>query len=149
MASALGTEASVPEPGSDAQATVDAESSEIPPPRTGARTARSAASARNPTQGKVPASSGRIGSQGVESIAPAEERTSHVVTPGAYGVQARTAGELRAGREVVLPPVQMELFAEAGAIVAERAVAAGAPREVVTLILRRAAEQSAGLPRST
>lgn len=44
--------------------------------------------------------------------------------------------------EVVLPPVQMELFAEAGAIVAERAVADGAPREVVAGILLRAAEQA-------
>jgi len=60
-------------------------------------------------------------------------------------VQARTAGELRAGREVVLPPVQMELFAEAGAIVAERAVAVRASREVVAEILRRAAEQAGRL----
>ncbi len=37
----------------------------------------------------------------------------------------------------------MELFAEAGAIVAERAVAAGAGRELVAGILRRAAEQAA------
>jgi hypothetical protein len=36
----------------------------------------------------------------------------------------------------------MELFAEAGAIVAERAVAAGAPHEVLAGILRRAAEQA-------
>jgi hypothetical protein len=36
----------------------------------------------------------------------------------------------------------MELFAEAGAIVAERAVAAGASREIVAGILRRAAEQA-------
>jgi hypothetical protein len=56
-------------------------------------------------------------------------------------VQARTAGELRAVDEVVLPPVQMELFAEAGAAVAERAVAAGVGREVVAGILRRAADQ--------
>jgi hypothetical protein len=37
----------------------------------------------------------------------------------------------------------MELFTEAGAIVAERAVAAGAPHEVVAGILRRAAGQAA------
>jgi hypothetical protein len=36
----------------------------------------------------------------------------------------------------------MELFAEAGAIVAERAMAAGAGHEVVAGILRRAAEQA-------
>ncbi len=64
-------------------------------------------------------------------------------------MQARTAGELRAGREVVLPPVQMELFAEAGAIVAERAVADGAPREVVAGVLRRAAEQAGRLLSAT
>jgi len=52
--------------------------------------------------------------------------------------------------EVVLPPVQMELFAEAGAIVAERAVAAGARREVVVGILRRAAEHAGAVaPTST
>jgi hypothetical protein len=37
----------------------------------------------------------------------------------------------------------MELFAEAGAIVAERAMAAGASREVVAAILRRAVDQAA------
>ena len=58
-------------------------------------------------------------------------------------MQARTAGELRAAGEVVLPPMQMELFAEAGAVVAERAVAASAPLEVVAGILRRAADQAA------
>jgi len=62
-------------------------------------------------------------------------------------VQARTAGELRAAGEVVLPPVQMELFAEAGVVVAERALAAGAPTEVVAGGLRRAAEQAAALAR--
>jgi hypothetical protein len=41
--------------------------------------------------------------------------------------------------------VQTELFAEAGAIVAERALAAGAVREVVAGILRRAAEQARAL----
>jgi hypothetical protein len=64
-------------------------------------------------------------------------------------VQARTAGELRAGREVELPPVQMELFAEAGAIVAERAVAEGASRETVAGILRRAAVQAGRLVAAT
>jgi len=61
-------------------------------------------------------------------------------------VQARTAGELRAGGRVELPPVQMELFTEAGAVVAERAVAAGAGREVVAGILRRAVEQARRAP---
>jgi len=91
----------------DVQAPVGAECFEVPPARTDARTARSAASARNPTQGKVPASPGRIGSQAGESIALAEERNSHVVTPSASGVQARTAGELRGGSQVELPPVQI------------------------------------------
>ncbi len=118
--------------------------------RTGARTAPTAASARKPTQSKAPASPGRIGPQGGESTALAEERNSHGATPGASGVQARTAGELRVAGEVVLPPVQMELFAEAGAIVAERAVAAGARREVVVGILRRAAEHAGAVaPTST
>ncbi len=57
-------------------------------------------------------------------------------------MQAWTAGELREASEVVLPPVQMELFAEAGAIVAERAVAAGTSREVVAGILRKATDQA-------
>ena len=60
-------------------------------------------------------------------------------------MQAWTAGGLREGGEAVLPPVQMELFAEAGAIVAERAVASGAGREVVAGILRRATEQAVKL----
>jgi hypothetical protein len=64
-------------------------------------------------------------------------------------VQARTAGELRAAGEVELPPVQLELFAEAGAVVAERAVAAGAGREVVAGILRRAAEQAGRIVMTT
>lgn len=133
---------------SDTQPPVDAEYPEIDPVRTGARTARCAASARNPTQRKAPASQGRIESQGAESIALAEERTSHGVTPGAYEVQARTAGELRAVGEAVLPPVQMELFAEAGAVVAEQAVAAGASRGVVAGILRREADQASQVARS-
>ncbi len=62
-------------------------------------------------------------------------------------MHAWTAGGLRAGGEVELPPMQMELFTEAGAVVAGRAVAAGAGREVVEGILRRAAEQ-AGAARS-
>jgi trimethylamine:corrinoid methyltransferase-like protein len=46
---------------------------------------------------------------------------------------------------VELPAMQMEMFAEAGAIVAERAVAVGAGRELVAGILRRAAEQAVRL----
>ncbi len=57
-------------------------------------------------------------------------------------MRAWTAGGLRAGGEVELPPAQMELFTEAGARVAAQAVAAGAGREVVEGILRRAAEQA-------
>ena len=57
-------------------------------------------------------------------------------------MHAWTAGELRAAGEAELPPAQMELFMEAGAIVAERAVAADAGRDVVAGILRRAAKQA-------
>jgi hypothetical protein len=39
----------------------------------------------------------------------------------------------------------MELFAEAGAVLAERAMAAGAGRELVAGILRRAAQQAGQL----
>ncbi len=58
-------------------------------------------------------------------------------------MQARTAGELRAAGEVVLPPVQLELFVEAGVIVAARAVTAGASREAVAGLLERAVQQAA------
>lgn len=60
-------------------------------------------------------------------------------------MHAWTAGGLRAGGEVELPPVQMELFIEAGAIVAGLAVTAGAGREVVEAALRQAAEQAGRL----
>jgi hypothetical protein len=42
--------------------------------------------------------------------------------------------------------MQLELFAEAGAVVAAWAVMAGAGREVVAGILRRAAAQTGSLP---
>ncbi len=64
----------------------------------------------------------------------------------ASGVKAWTAGGLRGPREVELPLLQMDLFTEAGAIVAGRALAAGASSEAVAGILRRAVDQAGRLP---
>jgi hypothetical protein len=70
----------------------------------------------------------------------------HADASGASEVKAWTAGGLRtAASPPPLPPVQFELFTEAGAIVAERVASAGAPRETIAVLLRRAAKQAEAL----
>jgi hypothetical protein len=60
-------------------------------------------------------------------------------------VKAWTAGGLRSAGDVALPPVQLELFTEAGAIVAARLARDGAAENELAAVLRRAADQACRL----
>jgi hypothetical protein len=57
-------------------------------------------------------------------------------------VKAWTAGGLRAAAELSLPVVQLELFTEAGAIVAARLARNGAAEKELAAVLQRAANQA-------
>src|SRR5512143_1591833 len=95
-------------------------------------------------------------SQPRDPAAPPGGQESHQITPSAPELRAWTAGGLREfdersqGRTADGPPeakgpavpaVQLELFLEAGVSVAAQATRAGASKEQVEGILRRAAEQ--------
>ena len=115
---------------------------------------------RTASETGAPVSPSGTRSQAVDPAAPPPEQESHRVTNSAYGLQAWTASGLRnsdgryeartadASHETKvqdLPAVQLALFLESGANIAAQAAEAGAGKERVEAILRRAAEQVAAV----
>lgn len=92
--------------------------------------------------GIAPGSPGDTRAQGRDFIAPGIARAEHAEGPGVSEVKAWTAGGLRTAAELTLPAVQLELFTEAGAIVAARLARNGADEEELAAVLRRAADQA-------
>ena len=87
-------------------------------------------------------SPGDTRAQGRDFIAPGIAAAQHREGSKASGARAWTAGGLRAAGVVALPPVQFELFTEAGAIVAARLARNGAAEEELAAVLQRAADQA-------
>ena len=84
--------------------------------------------------------------QAADFVEPRDPPGSHATHAVAPDRDAWTAGGLRAG-VLPLPAVGAELFMEAGAIAAERAVREAGSRVEVDAILRRASDQAALLLR--
>jgi hypothetical protein len=95
----------------------------------------------------APSSPGGTRAQGRDFIAPEIDRVEHAEGSGASNVKAWTAGGLRtaAASTLPLPPVQFELFTEAGAVVAARLARDGATEATLASVLRRAADQAGSL----
>jgi hypothetical protein len=86
--------------------------------------------------------------QAADFVEPRDPPGSHATHAVAPDRDAWTAGGLRAGA-TPLPAPGAELFLQAGAIVAERAVRGAGSRFEVEAILRRASDQAALLLRRT
>jgi hypothetical protein len=96
--------------------------------------------------GSAPGSPGGTQAQEHDFPAPGITGAEHREGSDASKVEAWTAGGLRhPASPAPLPPMQFELFTEAGAIVAERAAWSGASREFIGAVLRRSAEQARAL----
>jgi hypothetical protein len=84
---------------------------------------------------------------GAQAVDPPDLCSGGDAAPGAFGGPERTAWTAYGLHASELPPVDAELFIEAGAIVAERAARGAASRGEVEAILRRASEQAGRLLR--